>query len=647
MYKPCSALSRICFLLLVLLPVGLSAQQLNKTISLNMVRQPVDSVLARISKAGGCSFSYIGKPFRADSLATLAVHNKTIRQTLDLLFQGRMKYVESGDHIILQRADALRERHYVISGYVRDRESGMSIVNASVYDRSDLASAFTNTDGYFQLRLKDRGRQPSIQLTVSKELYLDTNMYVMPGFDRELHVTIAPAKPVQLREFTVSDEVEKTWLGKRLLSQGLRRQTENISRFFANKPVQSSILPSVGSHGKMAGQVVNKFSLNILGGYSAGTDGVEIAGGFNINKKDAQYAQVAGIFNMVGGNVTGVQVGGIFNHNLKNVEGAQVAGIGNYSEGSMNGVQVGGIYNLMGDSVSGVQVAGIYNGSKGNVHGMQIAGIANMAKGSAQGGQIAGITNLYRGSVHGVQVSGIANVNIDTAAGMQIAGISNFVGDDARGLQVSGITNITGRDFNGLQFAALYNHTGGVLQGVQIGLLGNYSRVFRRGLQFGLVNVTDSSGGAGIGLVNIVRKNGYYKLSVFTSDLLPANLSFKSGRKEFYTILYGGLSDRLHSFGLGIGREFSLRNDRLAITADLLQQNLFDRSWKSMGQAYRFIPQLHFKAAKWFSIQAGPVLSFAEYKEGLVDHPWKGYPSIASGSSVSGWLGWQAGISFF
>ncbi|MGN6509071.1 MAG: hypothetical protein ACTHLD_06380, partial [Chitinophaga sp.] len=574
-------------------------------------------------------------------------HNKTIRQTLDQLFQGRMKYIESGDHIILQHADALRERHYVISGYVRDRESGMNIVNASVYDRSDLASAFTNTEGYFLLRLKDRGRQPSIQLTVSKELYLDTNMYVMPGFDRELHVTIAPAKPVQLREFTVSDQVEKTWLGKRLLSQGLRRQTENISRFFASKPVQSSILPSVGSHGKMAGQVVNKFSLNILGGYSAGTDGVEIAGGFNINKKDAQYVQVAGIFNMVGGNVTGAQVGGIFNHNLKNVKGAQVGGIGNYSEGSMRGLQVGGIYNLMGDSVSGVQIGGIYNGSKGNVHGMQIAGIANMAKGSAQGGQIAGITNLYRGSVNGVQISGIANVNIDTAAGMQIAGISNFVGDDARGVQLSGITNITGHDFNGLQFAALYNHTGGILQGVQIGLLGNYSRVFRRGVQFGLVNVTDSSGGAGIGLVNIVRKNGYYKLSLFTSDLLPVNLSFKSGRKQFYSILYAGVGDRLHSFGLGIGREFSLRDRRLAITTDLLQQNLFDRSWKNMGQAYRFIPQLHFKAAKWFSVQAGPVLSFAEYKEGLADHPWKGYPSIASGSTVSGWLGWQAGISFF
>lgn len=647
MYKPCSALSRICFLLLALFPAGLSAQQLNKTISVRVVRKPVDTVLARISEAGNCSFSYVGKPFRADSLVTLTVNHKTVRQTLDQLFQGRIQYIESGEHIILQRADAVRERHYVISGYVRDRENGQNIANASVYDRAELASAFTNNDGYFQLRLKDRGRQPSVQLTVSKELYIDTNMYIMPGFDRELQVTIAPSKPVQLQEFTVSDQVEKTWLGKRLLSQGLRRQTDNISRFFASKPVQSSLVPSIGSHGKMSGQVVNKFSLNILGGYSAGTDGVEIAGGFNINKKDAQYVQVAGIFNMVGGNVNGAQVGGIFNHNLKNVEGAQIGGIGNYSEGWMKGVQIGGIYNLMGDSVSGVQIGGIYNGSNGNVHGMQIAGIANMARGSAQGGQIAGIVNLYRGSVNGIQLSGIANVNIDTASGMQIAGISNFVGDDARGVQLSGVTNITGGRFRGLQFAALYNQATKSLNGVQIGLLGNYARTFHRGLQFGLVNVADSSGGLSIGLLNIVRKNGYYKLSLYSGDLMPVNVSFKSGRKQFYSILTGGLDQDLHSLGLGIGREFSLRSRFLAVTTDLLQRNLFDRNWKSMGQVYSFIPQLHIKASKWFSIQAGPVVSFAEYKEGIVEKPGKGYPSISSGSTTGAWLGWQAGISFF
>ncbi|MBO9153723.1 hypothetical protein ACFOTA_16005 [Chitinophaga sp. GCM10012297] len=640
-------MSRICFLLLALFPAGLSAQQLNKTISVKVVRKPVDTVLARISEAGNCSFSYVGKPFRADSLVTLTVSNKTVRQTLDQLFQGRIQYMESGEHIILQRTEAVRERHYVISGYVRDRENGQRIVNASVYDRGDLASAFTDSEGYFQLRLKDRGRQPSVQLTVSKELYLDTNMYVMPGFDRELHVAISPSKPVQLKEFTVSDQVEKTWLGKRLLSQGLRRQTDNISRFFASKPVQSSILPSIGSHGKMAGQVVNKFSLNILGGYSAGTDGVEIAGGFNINKKDAQYVQVAGIFNMVGGNVNGVQVGGIFNHNLRNVEGAQVGGIGNYSEGWMKGVQVGGIYNLMGDSVSGVQIGGIYNGIKGNVRGMQIAGIANMARGSARGGQIAGIANLYRGSVNGIQIGGIVNVNIDTASGMQIAGITNFVVNNAHGVQLSGITNITGGQFTGLQFAALYNHAGSSLNGVQIGLLGNFARKFNRGLQFGLVNVADSSGGLSIGVLNIVRENGYYKLSVYSGDLMPVNVSFKSGRKQFYSIIAGGMNEDLHALGLGIGREFSLRNRYLAITTDLLQQNLFNRSWKSMGQVYRLVPQLHFKASRWFSIQAGPVVSFAEYKDGIVERPGKGYPSISSGRSTGAWLGWQAGISFF
>lgn len=679
MYKPCSTLLRACILLLVLLPSGLFAQQLGKTISVRVVRKPVDSVLARISEAGNCSFSYIGKPFRADSLVTLTVSNKTVRQTLDQLFQGRMQYMESGEHIILQRSEAVRERHYVISGYVRDRNNGQSIANASIYDRTDLASTFSNQEGYFQLRLRDKGRQPSVQLTVSKELYTDTNMYVMPGFDREVSVTIAPSKPVQLKEFIVNDQVEKTWLGKRLLSEGLRRQTDNISRFFASKPVQSSLLPSIGSHGKMSGQVVNKFSLNILGGYSAGTDGLEIAGGFNINKKDAQYVQVAGIFNIVGGNIKGVQVGGIFNHNLKSVQGVQIGGIGNYSEGWMKGAQVGGIYNIMGDSVSGVQIAGIANRSKGNVRGLQVAGIVNRATGKALGGQIAGLANVYDGNVKGIQVGGIANVNRDTAggariagianyvendasgmqiggianytgrnaSGMQLAGISNFAGHDASGMQLAGITNITIGSFKGFQFSSLFNWAGGSMQGAQLGLLGNFTRRLERGFQFGLVNVADSSGGISIGLLNIVRKNGYYKLSIYSGDLMPVNISFKSGRKQFYSILAGGMDGDLHSLGLGFGREFSLRSSRWAITTDLLQQNLFNRNWKSMGQAYRFIPQLHYKVTRWFSVQAGPVVSYAEYEEGIAEKPAKGYPSFTSGSRNAGWLGWQAGISFF
>lgn len=663
MFKPCSTLLRNCLYLLLLLPCGLRAQhQLQQSVSFRAVNWPVDSVLSKITTQSGLSFSYAGRPFRGDSLVNMNVQHKPIRLVLDQLFQGRVRYSVVDGHIILNAAEGNRERFYTISGYVRDKYNGQMIVNASIYERTDLMSAFTNTDGYFHLRLKDKGKQPSVQITVSKELYIDTALYVMPGFDREISIAIAPAMPVQLREFTVSDQVDKTWLGSRLLSENLRRQTRNIGKFFAEKPVQSSIIPSLGSHGKMAGQVVNKFSLNLVGGYSAGLDGLEIAGGYNINKKDAQYAQVAGIFNLVGGAVRGVQVAGIFNRNMESVEGAQVGGIGNVADGWLLGAQVSGIFNRAIDSVKGIQVAGIHNRTQGNVTGAQITGLMNHSGGHLNGIQISGLVNRVRGNAQGAQITGLINYTAEMQ-GIQIAGLANHaagklvIGGNnttaaerkpvgkAPGIQISGLFNQHRGDGHGVQVTSGWNHARDTMRGLQLGLLGN-SVGYNRGIQFGLVNIADSSDGVAIGLVTIVKKKGYYRLEAFTSDFAPVNFQFKSGRKGFYSILSGGLLDGMHYLGLGCGAEWGLKG-KLSMNMDVSSLNLFNDNWKSMAQAWRVSPSLRFRVHKWVTVFGGPSFTYADDNNLIADKPWKGYPGFSSDAGRSGWLGWQGGISLF
>lgn len=670
MYKPAVVLKSI-FLITscILSATGLFAQQpLNKIISIRATKQPIDSVLQQISRQGRVNFSYIGTPFRKDSLVTFTATHKSVRQVLDILFSNSIQYVESGDNIILQRAEGFRERNYIISGYVRDRENGLAVSNASIYERSTLLSTFTDGSGYFHLRLKDKGRQPSVQLTISKELYLDTAVFVMPGFDREVSLTIAPAKPVLLREFTVSDQVDKTWIGKRLLSEGLRRQTQNISRFFANKPFQSSLVPSVGSHGKMAGQVVNKVSLNLVGGYSAGLNGVEVAGGFNINKKDVQYAQAAGIFNIVGGrmkgaqatggvnqvmkSVTGMQAAGVVNIANDTVTGAQFAGLVNRALGDMTGIQASGLINRSGGEMLGAQFSGLINSVQDSMKGIQAAGLINQAKGSAVGAQVAGLINLVQdnatsirvagcvniatGDVSGHQVAGLGNFNEGAQFGTAIAGVFNHSGGPVSGFQLAGIGNNISDSLTGAQIASLANRSKGTVRGLQLGLLFNYARQLK-GVQIGLVNIADTSSGYGIGLVNIITKGGYYKLAIATNDIMPYNLTFKSGLRKFYTMFVGGYapSEKRHALGLGIGHEFRL-TQRFSLTAEVLQQNIFSSSWKSLGQLYRFQPLAHLHLNRWLSLHAGPAISYSdEFSDGR----------LVAGNGA--WLGWQAGISLF
>lgn len=687
MYKPSTVLKRIIVTLLIIsgilyAPALLAQQPLGKPVSVHVVNKPIDSVLALVSRYSHVNFSYVGTPFRKDSLVNIAVRNKNVKQVLDMLFDGRMQYIESGDNIILQRADVYRERNYSISGYVRDRENGAAITNASIYERTTLVSTFTDGTGYFHLRLKDKGRQPSAQLTISKELYLDTALYVMPGFDREISITISPAKAVLLKEFTVSDQVDRTWIGKRLLSAGLRRQTQNISRFLADKPFQSSIVPSVGTHGKMAGQVVNKVSLNLVGGYSMGLNGAEIAGGFNINKKDVQYVQAAGIFNVVGGNVTGAQFTGGVNQVMGSVGGAQAAGIINLSkkvsgaqmaglinradgdvigmqasgiynkaEGKMEGMQAGGLINktrdslkglqtaglisYTGGSLSGVQASGFYNHAGGNTTGAQASGFLNLVLGDYTGTQVTGAFNIVRGKATALQICGVSNFNTDSTYGFQLAGFFNYSGKTMSGLQFAGIANNTNGDLSGAQIAAFANRSNGVMKGFQWGFV-NYARQLK-GVQIGLINISDTTAGYSIGAINIARKGGYYKLSLSNTDFMPVQVAFKSGRRQFYAILAGGYNDAKEKMaaGLGIGHLFRF-TQKLGLAAELLSQNIFDKNWKSLGQVYRIQPQLQYSFNKWITVHAGPAVSFSgDFRNAKLEN------------GNGAWAGWQAGVSFF
>jgi hypothetical protein len=183
-----------------------------------------------------------------------------------------------------------------------------------------------------------------------------------------------------------------------------------------------SFTPGLSTHGKLAPQVVNNFSLNVLGGYTAGTNGFEIGGLFNLNKKEVKYVQVGGLFNVVGGKVTGVQLAGVNNTVLDTVSAVQASGVSNIVKGNLNGVQLSGVYNHVSDTVKGLQASGVINFANKRVSGVQIAGVINFTNHETSGAQI-GLINYTR-KLKGVQV-GLINI-ADTSDGLSI-GLINIV----------------------------------------------------------------------------------------------------------------------------------------------------------------------------------------------------------------------------
>lgn len=604
----------LCIIVVLLVSISSYGQGiLSRSLSLEVNRQRLDNVLEILSNKGDFYFSYSSGIVRKDSLVTLNVRNKTVKEILSLLFNNTYEFRESGNYVIIRKAPirmtivtnkaVVEERVYTVSGYVYDEQSGTAINEASVYEKKLLASALTNTEGYFKLKLKS-SKASTATLTVSKEFYEDTSVVIEPRHSQQLTITMIPVErdgdnvTISPEDYLIPDsgrnsaqdtlpkkglvsardsaKVERTGMGRFLLTTKQKVQSLNLRKFFTTRPFQASLIPGLGSHGKMSGQVVNNFSLNAIGGYTAGTNGIEIGGVFNIDKKEVKYFQAAGVFNVVGGAVQGFQVAGVNNTVLDTVKAFQAAGVSNMVKGKFSGMQVGGVYNHVTDSVKGIQIAGVGNFAKKKV------------------------------------------------SGVQIAGVMNFSNKETRGAQVAGVINYTKK---------------------------------LKGVQFGLINIADSSDGYSIGLINIILK-GYHKLSFSSNEVLDVNAAFKTGNRKFYSILQAGVrsseTSRIYAFGYGLGSELPLnKRKNISFNPELVSQYLYMGTWDYLNLLNRVQFHINLRLAKFVSIYAGPAYSvfISDQTAGVTGYqfpvPTASYKTHSFSDRVTGWLGWNAGINFF
>ncbi|WP_159466837.1 STN and carboxypeptidase regulatory-like domain-containing protein [Dyadobacter sp. 3J3] len=583
----------------LMLSVCYAQNLLNRSISVSVKNKPVSDVLKTIGDQGNFSFSYNSDIIAGDSLVTISMHSKSVKHVLDAMLRGNYQFKESGDFIIIQKA--AKEKFYHLAGQIIDNESGKTVDYASVYSRQLLVSSLTDDAGIFKLKIRDRNFP--ILLTVSKVGYADTIVIVNTELASPLNITISP-KAIDLDTLIVKySDGGNSWLTRLFVSSRLRLQSRNISKFFIALPYQISLTPGLSSHGRLSSQIVNKLSINIYGGYTAGVNGVEIGGLFNISKKDVRYLQIASTFNAVAGHLSGVQVAGVYNQVLDSLVGVQLSGFAGWTKGNLKGVQLAGVFNKV----------------SGHLKGLQVSGVGNIAKEEIDGGQISGIFNKSSKELHGFQITSGVNIGSESVSGSQI----------------SGIGNISKKETSGLQLASLFN----------------YARNLK-GVQIGIVNLADSSSGYSFGLINVV-KNGKGTVSVYGNELLPLNIAWKSGSKKLYNIFTVGSSiggSKAYTFGFGIGREFKI-NKNITLNTEITDHNIYLGSWKNLPVLYRFQTGLNIKLSKSLSLSAGPAFSLyypeqKEFKSNYQSFSDKGFLRFKMRQNGYAWVGWQGGLSW-
>lgn len=309
---------------------------------------------------------------------------------------------------------------------------------------------------------------------------------------------------------------------------------------YQHRPFQFTFLfPPLSTNGINNVHMVNDVSLNLLVGLSGGVEAFEAGGLINIDR----YF----------------------------VDGFQVAGFGNTVGGHVRGAQVSGFYNVNGTALNGFQGSGFVNVAGGSVRGAQATGFVNVAGRSVNGFQGAGFVNVAGAEVTGAQVSGFVNVADSAGRAIQAAGFGNVAGAGNTPFQGSGFFNVA-REINGAQVTGFINVAGRV-KGVQAA---------------GFLNICDSIDGVPLGLINVVRKNGYRKAGFSVSEVQYANFSYQMGVPHLYTIYSFGKPFGPGSrwmFGGGLGTALAL-NEKLKL---YLEGTVHQELWIGNGVTPYFL----------------------------------------------------------
>jgi hypothetical protein len=585
---------------------------LDRKITVVVQQEPLPRALTKIAEAGQFTFSYNAALVSDKELVSLQAQSRPVREVLNALFKGTFTYKEKGNYVILTKVSVKQPKTsavttVLVSGYVEDAATQLRLSNVSVYEKRSLASATTDSEGFFKLQLQ-KTSEP-IQVSFNKREYQDTVLVLTETGPQYVLLSLRPM--VQASSQDVAADSARVQDDELVLPFDREPNVMNI-RDTLYRDIQASILPFVGTNGRLSGNVINDYSVNFFGGYSLGTRQIELGFFVNIDRGDVSWLQIAGFGNLVGRNVYGVQAAGFANVN--------------------------------GGETKAVQVAGFANTNQGNARGVQVAGFSNVNLRQADGVLVAGFVNFVRGESFGMQVAGFGNVQTAPYRGSQVAGFFNFNQREILGSQVAGFSNIATDSVWGSQVATVFNYGGHV-----------------RGSQIGLINYAKSVRGAPIGLLSFV-KNGYHKIEVAADEAFYTNLAFRTGVRKFYNIVFAGIQpttqqgDNVWTFGYGLGSARKLNrwvHLNLDVTAQHVNQGKFTEHLSLLNKAHTGF-DIHF--APKFSLYLGATLNGYLTKTNFDGYPelfrdWQ--PNIfhdepiQSGSTrLQMWVGWKAGLRF-
>jgi hypothetical protein len=361
------------------------ASCLNERISLKCTPCTIEQALEKLESQINCTFSYSTDQLDPEQEVNVVFSNELLTNILASLTNNEFGIRERGTYILMikkkvSQTEKSSKKDYVIEGYVKSSITGQTIEKATIYSVGGKYSTITNNDGYYSLHVSSD--RDMLGLSFSKRSFLDTIIVVKPDdikLRQDILLTPRESAPDKMPTLSATTnpykDVEELAMVKILVPEKQRARAINLN-FLEDIPIQLSLIPSIGTNRFTSGMKTNTVSFNVLAGYNAAIEGVELGGLVNITRTNMTGFQAAGLGNIVGGEVKGLQTAGVFNNVRGSISGAQFAGLYNIVLDTIQGVQAAGFLNVLRGSITGAQLAGFVNVATENMSGLQAAGFA-------------------------------------------------------------------------------------------------------------------------------------------------------------------------------------------------------------------------------------------------------------------------------
>ncbi|NTW44985.1 MAG: carboxypeptidase-like regulatory domain-containing protein [Anaerolineaceae bacterium] len=156
---------KLFFTLLLLVAVSSAfTQNLEKRITIEAHKQPLGEVIRQIGEKGDILFSYNPRSIPVDKIITVVARNTPLSKIFEKTFTSNgIDFTLTEKQVVLKlHKDEISDssepqlqtlRKYTISGFVRDKSTGESIIGANVYDAGSLQGTNTNAYGFYSLSL--------------------------------------------------------------------------------------------------------------------------------------------------------------------------------------------------------------------------------------------------------------------------------------------------------------------------------------------------------------------------------------------------------------------------------------------------------------------------------------------------------------